>query len=185
MNIFATDPDPFVSAQALDDKRVIKMILETAQILSTAVFIRNHVVWLSFRQGTFYGEYSDTVSKPLYFPTHKNHPVSVWARETRENYSWLLLHGKALHRIYAKAYDREHASFEVLMHLTMESCMDSIPMGPLTPFANAARRKDLNIDFTHIEDVHEAYQRYLMARWALDARPPTWKKRELPPWSMG
>jgi hypothetical protein len=42
MNIFVTSDCPKLSAQALDNKRVVKMVLETAQLLSTAIFINNN-----------------------------------------------------------------------------------------------------------------------------------------------
>ena len=179
MNIFVTDDDPFFAASALDDKRVNKMITESAQMLSTAIFVRNEPVWLSFHDSSV-----ELPTRPLYKPTHKNHPCNVWARETRENYVWLLTHGKALAELYTKVYDREHASEQILGYLSFDACIDSIPPGPLTPFSNSARNDKLGLDFTHIKDVNEAYRSYLKARWAMDKRIPTWQKRGLPVWMI-
>jgi len=80
MNIFATDPCPIKCAQYLDDKRVVKMCLETAQILST-------------------------VCGEGYRPTHKNHPVVKWAKD---NYGWTLEHFMALSNEYYLRYGKIH-----------------------------------------------------------------------------
>jgi hypothetical protein len=83
MNIFATSPCPIESAKYLDDKRKIKMLLESAQLLAT------------------------------YKPTHVNHPAAIWARQTKRNYIWLLRHFAALCREYTRISGKIHkcASF--------------------------------------------------------------------------
>ena len=63
MNIFVVDHDPFVAAKMLCDKHVVKMILETAQLLSTA----HHLT-------------GSPLACKLYKMTHKNHPSAVWVR---------------------------------------------------------------------------------------------------------
>ena len=68
MNIFVVDIDPSKAAQSLCDKHVVKMVLETAQILST-------------------------ISGGPYRPTHANHPCVLWAGATKRNYLWLVEHG--------------------------------------------------------------------------------------------
>ena len=72
MNIFMLDKDPVKAAQYHCDKHVVKMILETGQLLSTA--------WRMIDGD----EFAD--SRGMYKCTHKNHPSAVWARETN-NYS--------------------------------------------------------------------------------------------------
>ena len=61
MNIFVTSNCPKLSAQALDNKRVVKMVLETAQLLSTAIFINSTITYDN-----------------LYKPTHVKHPCTIW-----------------------------------------------------------------------------------------------------------
>ena len=73
MNIFALDKCPMQSALWLDDIRKNKMILESAQMLSTAVR------WLD----------PDT-TLPVYKLAYMNHPCTKWARKSRANFSWLL-----------------------------------------------------------------------------------------------
>jgi phage-related protein len=72
MNIFILDKDPKKIAMYHNDKHVVKMIVETAQLLCTA----HHV--------------SGTNGDIPYRKTHQNHPCSIWARESIENYNWLL-----------------------------------------------------------------------------------------------
>jgi hypothetical protein len=70
LNIFYLDNDPEIAAKYHCDKHVVKMILETAQVL-TAVKHR-------------YGE-TDTTYKC----THKNHPSTKWAGDRTLHYVWL------------------------------------------------------------------------------------------------
>lgn len=74
MNIFYLDEDPRAAAKAHCDKHCVKMILETAQLLSTA------------HRELDGDEYADTHS--LYKATHKNHPSAIWVRASAANYDW-------------------------------------------------------------------------------------------------
>lgn len=93
MNIFVLDDDPIIAAMCQCDKHVVKMVLETGQILSTIQ-----------RQ---YG--NENVL--LYKATHAHHPCTVWAGKTRANYYWLVDHFVALANEYLYRYGREHATF--------------------------------------------------------------------------
>ena len=93
MNIFVLDTDPVLAAQYLCDKHVVKMTLETAQILST-------------------------ISGGPYRPTHSNHPCVVWARKSVENYSWLSIHGIALSKEYTLRYGKRHKCQSVIESLS-------------------------------------------------------------------
>ena len=68
MNIFYLDRNPIVAAQMMCDKHVVKMILESAQMLSTAHRVLDG------------DTYADLVG--LYKIAHKNHPSSVWVRSS-------------------------------------------------------------------------------------------------------
>lgn len=83
MNIFYSSPCPIKCAEFLDDKRVIKMAVETAQLLSNAL-------------------------DGPYKKTHYNHPCSIWVRESQENAAWLIQHLQALCTEYTKAYNKRH-----------------------------------------------------------------------------
>ena len=74
MNIFYLDEDPFEAARLQYNKHVVKMILESAQMLCTA-----------------HHHYESSVDIP-YKKAHYNHPSTKWTRENASNYSWLYRH---------------------------------------------------------------------------------------------
>lgn len=160
MNIFVTDNDPRISAMNLDDKRVIKMVLESAQMLCTALH-ENGASHLA-----------------KYKPTHKNHPANIWCRETHMNYGWLLMHFAALSNEYTYRTGKNHKSFQLFPDLF--NGIQFIPNGNLTTFANCAARQDMNIDYKHVSDVNLAYKQYLVDRWATDKLTPKWTNRTRP-----
>jgi cyclophilin family peptidyl-prolyl cis-trans isomerase len=92
MNIFYLDNDPMVCAQMHNDKHCIKMILEYAQLLSTAHRVLDGVITQgtspSGRKRTTY-RLADHREAMLYSATHINHPSAVWVRQSYNNYMWL------------------------------------------------------------------------------------------------
>lgn len=97
MNIFALDYCPLTAAKYHNNKHVVKQILETTQLLSTANIING-------------------VSGP-YKVTHLNHPVSKWVRETEGNYLWSLQLGLALCQEYTLRYGKKHKCEDILKNL--------------------------------------------------------------------
>ena len=95
MNIFYLHHSPYLAAKVQYNKHVVKMILESAQMLCTA----HHV----------YGNAEQKLNVP-YKQVHLNHPSTIWARQCRANYRWLYLHMMALGYEYTKRYDKMHAS---------------------------------------------------------------------------
>ena len=93
MNIFYLDKCPKKSAQYQYNKHVVKMILESAQMLCTA----HHVIM------------GDDADVP-YKTTHKNHPSTIWARQSLQHYYWLYDHMMALGDEYTKRYGKTHLS---------------------------------------------------------------------------
>ena len=89
MNIFYLSRDPTLAAQAQCDRHVVKMILETAQLLSTA-----------------HNELDG--GQLAYKSTHKNHPSAVWVRSSLDHYEWTLYHLGALGREYERRYKKVH-----------------------------------------------------------------------------
>lgn len=153
MNIFATYSCPIKSAKYLDNKRQIKMILESAQLLCTALNLNG-------------------VQAP-YKTTHLNHPAAIWVRQSRQNYSWLLLHLKTLCNEYSKKYNKIHKTAQYIDFF--EQNINILPDNNLSPFVNCAANSDLNISFKHISDTHLAYRLYLRNRWKYDKIKPKWK----------
>ena len=161
MNIFVTDPDPQKCAIALDDVRLRKMIVETAQLLSTALH-----------------EWGHERAADVYKPTHRNHPCNLWARENAGNFMWLYEHMNALAAEYQYRFEKEHKTAQLLMPFYMALWTMLSEANGVTPFPNCTPYKDW-------EDVTEAYKQTLRDKWANDKRPPKWTKRELPEWING
>jgi hypothetical protein len=91
MNIFYLSTDPEKAAKYMYNKHVVKMILESAQLLCTAHVISD-------------GENANVPYKV----THKNHPSAIWARESTSNYKWLYDHMIALGEEYTRRYGKKH-----------------------------------------------------------------------------
>lgn len=92
MNIFYLSNDPEECAQYHVDKHVVKMTLETAQLLSNA----HHML-----DGA-------QVIKPIYKLTHKNHPSAIWVRSSKEHYNWLWKLLDCLCKEYTYRYTKVH-----------------------------------------------------------------------------
>lgn len=105
MNIFYLDHDTDKSAEYHVDKHVVKMPLETAQLLCGV----HHSV-------------KNDLSIP-YKKTHVNHPSSVWARRSRDNYNYLVKLGISLCEEYKFRYGKEHGCKSVIYW-----CKDNIPI---------------------------------------------------------
>ncbi len=96
MNIFILDEDPVKAARQLNDKHLIKQILESAQLLSTAV--------LNY----------DCKVEGLYKSTHINHPCSIWVRLSSKNFEWLCNHALEMCEIYKSKSGKEHKSKKII-----------------------------------------------------------------------
>ena len=105
MNIFYLHEDPSVAASYMYDKHVVKMILESAQMLCTA----HHMLGDRDVDGDF-------VNVP-YKKAHINHPSTKWVRENSLHYDWLYEHMMALGNEYKRRYGRTHMSVTKCGHL--------------------------------------------------------------------
>lgn len=96
MNIFYLHPSALVAAKLHCDKHVVKMVLETAQILAAVHHIHGN---------------GENVTYKL---THKNHPCVQWAASSLANYRWLQKLGVGLSNEYAFRYGRRHKCEEYI-----------------------------------------------------------------------
>lgn len=122
MNIFVLDRCPIKAAQYQCDRHVVKMVLETAQLLCTA-----------FDQAP-------------YKKTHVNHPCAVWTRQAHDNYTWLLHHGIGLADEYSRRYSKTHKSLETILWCDAHRCEIKFPEYGMTPFAQAMPDKYRDTD---------------------------------------
>ena len=113
MNIFYLHHDPVQCAEMHNDKHCIKMILEYAQLLSTAHRVLDGVPTVdrgtaTGRQRTTY-ILADNRDALLYRATHINHPSAIWVRQSDKNYDWLYSLFVALMDEYTYRYGKTHA----------------------------------------------------------------------------
>ena len=111
MNIFYLDHDVTKCAEMHNDKHVVKMILEYAQLLSTAHRILDGVHTVGKSQT---GRKKITYTLPdsrdaiLYSATHANHPSAIWVRDSAFHYIWLHELLEALCKEYTHRYGKVH-----------------------------------------------------------------------------
>ena len=156
------------------DKHVVKMILESAQLLSTAHRVLDGVEYIDVTSGRRIKRWMlvDSREDVMYKATHINHPSAVWCRQSVENYTWLSDHLFALLDEYTYRYDKKHACSMLAIELQappfnlkdwewtkMPSCMDEkyiIGQDPIINYRNYYRIGKANLH--------------------------SWKKREAPEW---
>jgi hypothetical protein len=143
MNIFYLHKSPVISAQAQTDKHVVKMILETAQLLSTAHRVLDGEHYIDASSGRKLQRWKHTdkeYEEKLYKATHFNHPCALWVRESVANYNWTYNHFVALSQEYTKRYGKTHKSFTVLADILSVPPVN-IPYIPMTEFKMAIADK--------------------------------------------
>ena len=151
MNIFAVDTDPKIAAQQLCDKHVVKMILESAQMLCSV-----------FPNG-------DAPYRRAFY----NHPCTKWARESAENYEWLLDHAYAMCQEYTRRYGKVHKSLDAISWCGSNYHKLNIPRKGLTKIPQAMPEQYKNSCGV------TAYRSYYNGEKAYFAK---WSKRETPSW---
>lgn len=159
MNLFYLDEDPILCAQYHTDRHVIKMILESAQLLCTAVNI------LAGEQVTPYKS------------THVNHPCSIWVRDSFENfeYVWDLMFHLEDEWKFRYGHTEHHKSIEALANTVMYAdAILTIPSKGLTSPA-LAMPDHCKVSSNPVECYREYYRKEKVALHS-------WKGRERPFW---
>ena len=117
MNIFYLHNDPKTCAEMHVDKHCVKMILEYAQLLSTAHRVIDGTISVvlstSGRKKTSY-VLMDKRESVLYSATHINHPSAIWVRQSEQNYRWLFTLFCELLDEYTYRYGKTHATSRLL-----------------------------------------------------------------------
>lgn len=152
VNIFAVDSDPVRAANALVNRHVTKMTLETAQMMCSI-----------FPPG-----------EAPYRRTHYNHPCTVWSRLRFANYEWLYHHGMALAAECKYRFGANHRSKAVIEHCwSMVSTRMFAEEGHMSTFVQAMPEEFKG------DDPIEAYRRYYRVA---KAHLHEWTRREPPEW---
>jgi hypothetical protein len=174
LNIFYINEDPQKCAKEHVDRHVVKMIIEYAQLMSTAHRILDGTQYIDLtangrkiKRWRLPDDREDRLMKA----SHINHPSSVWVRANVANYRWLYRMWEFLCKEYTFRYDKKHACSRLL------NCLDvapsNIPGGNFYP-PTPAMPADCKIG-----DVLLSYRKYY-----IDYKHgfANWKKRERPDW---
>lgn len=178
INIFFLDNEPEIAAQSMCDCHVIKMVLESAQLLCTC---HNEL-----GSSSAYG-----IKPKFYKSTHKNHPCQKWIQKCVANYNWLALHALELCNEYTYRYSKRHKSQNII-----EWCNDNVPdfelhlnsfflVNPeqkrygtwLITDPAQAMPEELQSD-----DPVRSYRDYYWTKQFTMKKPMLWAKREKPDW---
>lgn len=156
MNLFILDLCPEKAAKYHCDKHVVKMILEVAQMLSTAHWI-----------------YDDKPNEKLYKKTHINHPCTKWIRENDKNYLFAYEIFINLCKEYTNRYNKIHLTEKKLKEI-LSNIPNNIPiMEKMTTFPQAMP------DECKKNNAVDAYRKYYMKEKRDIAK---WKYTEIPYW---
>jgi hypothetical protein len=150
MNIFILNEDAVMAAKDQCDKHVVKMPLESAQMLCTIAITHGHTA--------------------PYRMTHRHHPCTVWAGSSRQSFDWLVTHGLALCAEYKTRYGKEHKSKVVID--TVAALPLRLPTVPMPSFAQAMPEQYRQ---PNAVAAYRAFYRGEKARFATwKGTPPIW-----------
>jgi hypothetical protein len=161
MNIFVVNKDPVLAAQDLCDKHVIKMVLETAQLLCSA-HLKGHAP---------------------YNPTHIKHPCTIWTAASLDNYRWLCEHGIALSNEYTRRYHKNHKSSDVIWWCSVHPPVMIPKNVGLTSFAQAMPDQYKNIDPVIAYRKYYIAEKSRFAKWS-NRVTPIWFELKDPHYGM-
>ena len=166
MNIFYLHEDPSICAKLHCDKHVCKMIIEYAQLMSTAHRVLDGELYAdktangrSIKRWRL-NENEDVIYKA----SHINHPSGVWTRTSDANYQWLYTMWIELCKEYTHRYGKTHLTQEKLAHI-LAKIPNNIPKGPLTQIPQAMPD---DVKKTNPIDAYKSYYRKYkqeFARW--------------------
>ena len=182
MNIFVLDNNPETAAKMMCDKHVVKMVTESAQMLSTAHRVLDGTFTKrpsnSGKRMIPYWVLPDTRERVLFKATMMKHPCTLWAMESGKNYMWLYDHYKYLAREYTYRYGKKHGSFNKSTKIGsyLISTPYNIKHKHQTPFPIAMSHYPECIVES---DPVKSYRNYYVQAKKTFA---TWTKRETPTW---
>lgn len=156
MNIFVLNQTPELSAKDHCDKHVVKMILESAQLLSTAHRIIDDL------------QHDDR----FYKVTHKNHPCAIWTRASTTNYLWLFRLFESLLNEYQLRYKKVHASSRLQLYL--QNPPQKLLNDGLTPFALAMPEVYRSDDPVASYRAYYKHEKRAIASWKHSITPDWW-----------
>ena len=193
MNIFYLDKNPQRCAEMHVDKHCIKMILEYAQLLSTAHRVLDGVLTTGLSEsGRKQQRYilSDERQQVLYSATHINHPSAVWVRQSSANYMWLAELLEECCKEYSYRYGKIHkVESSGLMQTLKNIFPTNITDKPFTE-PTPAMPDECKVPGNSIQSYHNYYVMNKSHLWSWKGKinsrtKPNWFIRMVEPLSYG
>lgn len=164
MNIFFLDKDPVTCVQSMNDSHVSKMILESAQILSSVVH----------HSGVERGD------RRVYTPTHMNHPCVRWAGDSLSNWKALKHLALCMDDEFEFRFGGRHRSAEVIRQLPVPTLKDVGFTVPARALPETLRRKlgpalsldDVVFSYRIFYNLHKRH----LAKWSRRPAPYWWER---------
>lgn len=180
MNLFVLSKCPTEAAQMMCDKHIPKMIVEAAQMLSTAHrMLDGNLEKKSSKSGkrmvNGYVHPNATLDSVLYNAVHHKHPCTVWTMQTKANYMWHYEHFVALCAEFEFRYGKQHLTAQKLTEV-LRTPPINIPDTTLTAFPQAMKAyPECMVE----GDSVQAYRNYYhvaksFAKWAKGRQAPSW-----------
>ena len=179
MNIFYLDTDLHLCAKYHTDKHVVKMIVEYAQLLSTAHRVIDGTVIVGVskinRKQTRY-VLDDGRELNLYKATHINHPSAKWTRHCMANYQWLFSLFCELLDEYNYRYGKNHACERLIPYLASAPSNISTEHQFSPPWR--AMPDEYKVSRSELDYTVKSYRAYYNGAKKSQFK---WKNREIPP----
>ena len=155
MNIFVTDPCPIQSARNLPDKHIVKMPLETCQMLS--------IIYSDWYYGVGKLYKQDGTPYRTAHGAFRNHPCTQWAAANQYNLAWLIAHGIALCNEYTARYNKRHTCYDPIIQAVAiyDLCFDDSVSQSYRKVTEFTRAMPESIKFDTTIDTITAYKQYL------------------------
>lgn len=164
MNIFFLDPDPKIAASMHCDQHLHKMILESAQMLSTAAH-----VW--FPQ----------ISDILYKSSYANHPCTQWVRASTNNALWVSTLAIELDEIRQSLGSDPHLSIRVVREIHNRLEDSEIILSKDRPIFCGPAYIKLDPKYPTVPDKYRRFYLHKAKQWALNGKPRmSYKNRSIP-----
>ena len=178
MNIFYLSPNPVVAAQMACDKHVVKMVVESAQMLSTAHrMLDGEQVIVPSKSGKRMVKQwllSDARDTLLYKSAHPNHPSTVWTRLSSGNYQWHYEYFVALCDEYTHRYGKVHMT-DTKLRNALATHPTNIHQGRQTTMALAMNQ---NPECQFPNDPIKSYRMFYKTK----SFKMVWTNRNVPTW---
>jgi hypothetical protein len=178
MNIFYLHNDPKICAEMHNNSHCVKMILETAQLLSTAHRLldgnRKVIGVLASGKEKWVMKFDDARDELFYATTHMNHPSAIWCRQNNENYLWLACLLKELCAEYTFRYGKLHKCQVIGLVDALQTAPKNIPIGEFSEPTPAM--PDI---YKVVNDSITSYRNYYNGAKTHLAK---WKNRSIPEW---